>query len=75
MPAKKKFELINPKHEPLTIEKLRELSGWEQSDEQAEEAVLSIRKFACVLAKIVIREKQLTECKDKPNHLIRFKLV
>lgn len=28
MPAKKKLELINPKREPLTVEKLRELSGW-----------------------------------------------
>jgi hypothetical protein len=65
MPTKEKFELINPKHEPLTIEKLRELSGWELSDELAEEAVLSIRKFAGVLAKMVICQNQLTECKGK----------
>lgn len=38
MPAQKKLELINPKQEPLTIQKLRELTGWELSDEQAEEA-------------------------------------
>ena len=56
MPAKKKFEMINPKHEPLTIENLRELSGWELSDEQAEEAVLSIKKFAGILARMVMRQ-------------------
>jgi len=64
MPAKKKFELINPKHEPLTIEKLRELTGWELSDEEAEEAILSIRKFARILFDVAKQQKQLTENKD-----------
>jgi len=67
MPAKKKLELINPNHEPLTIEKLRALTGWELSDEQAEESVWSIRKLAKVLAEAVIWQKQQTESKSKSD--------
>ena len=42
MPTKKKIELINPKREPLTPEKPRELSGLNLSDEQAEEVISSL---------------------------------
>ena len=65
MPVKKNLELINHKREPLTVEKLRELSDWELTDEQAEEVVLSVKQFAHVLAKMVIHQNQLTENKDK----------
>lgn len=42
MSAKKKNGLLNPKREPLTTEKLRELSGLNLSDEQAEEVIWSL---------------------------------
>jgi hypothetical protein len=37
MSTKNKIELLNPKREPLTPEKLRELSGLNLSDKQAED--------------------------------------
>lgn len=40
---------INPKKEPLTVEKYRELSGLQLTDEEAEQAVDSINKLARVL--------------------------
>ena len=67
MPAKKKIKLINPKREPLTTEKLRELSGLNLSDEQAEEAVWSIRQLARILYEYVKQQKQLVENKNKPD--------
>lgn len=39
MSTEKKIQLINPKREPLTPEKLGKLSGLNLSDEQAEEAI------------------------------------
>jgi hypothetical protein len=39
MSTEKKIQLINPKREPLTPEKLREFSGLNLSDEQAEEII------------------------------------
>jgi len=45
MSTKKKNGLINPKREPLTPEKLRELSGLNLSDEQAEEVNHLKRRF------------------------------
>jgi hypothetical protein len=44
MSTKKKNELINPKREPLTPEKLRELLGLNLSDEQAEEVIGSLTR-------------------------------
>ena len=41
MSNEKKIKLINPKREPLTPEKLRELSGLNLSNEHAEEAISS----------------------------------
>lgn len=49
MPDKRKIKLLNPKYEPLTVEKLRELSGLDLSDEKAQEAVDSIRLFVRIL--------------------------
>jgi len=49
MSTKKKIELINPKREPLTAEKLRELSGLNLSDEQAEEVIWSLTKYAQII--------------------------
>jgi hypothetical protein len=46
MSTKKNTELINPKHGPLTPEKLRELPGLNLSDEQAEEVIWSLTRYA-----------------------------
>ena len=58
MPSKKRIELINPKRKPLTVEKLRELPGLNLSDEQAEEAVESIRKLVRILYASVKKNNQ-----------------
>lgn len=42
MSTEKKIQLINPKREPLTPEKLGKLSGLNLSDEQAEEAIWAL---------------------------------
>lgn len=57
MSTPKKVKLLNPKHEPLTPEKLRELSGLNLSDEQAEETIESLRRFARVLFKTINQQK------------------
>ena len=67
MPAKKKSKLINPKGESLTVEKFRELTGLQLSDEQAEEAVESIKKFARSLFETAIQQKRLTENKENSD--------
>lgn len=59
----KKITLINPERKPLTIEKLRELSGWHDlSDEQATEIVHSIRLFVKILYETV--KKAESTCID-----------
>lgn len=59
----KKIKLINPERRPLTVEKLRELTGWHNlADDQAEEIVQSIRLFAKILYEAV-KEKE-TLCID-----------
>jgi hypothetical protein len=68
LPAKKKIELINPKREPLTVEKLRELSGLNLSYEQAEETVESTRTFDRILYASV-KKTQSAEDKKKSNYL------
>ncbi|GAA3928306.1 hypothetical protein GO495_06015 [Chitinophaga oryziterrae] len=40
---------LNPNNEPLTPEKLRELSGLDLSDEEAQKIIWSIKRFARVL--------------------------
>lgn len=57
---------LNPNNEPLTPEKLRELSGLELSDEQAGEVIWSIRKFVRVLFGFVTQQ-QLVNNEDKGN--------
>jgi hypothetical protein len=58
MSSKKKNGLLNPKREPLTPEKLRELSGLNLSDEQAEEVIESLTRYAQILYdSIAQREK------------------
>jgi hypothetical protein len=61
MSNEKKIKLINPKREPLTSEKLRELSGLDLSDEQAEEVICSLTRYARMIFDFIIRQEQATE--------------
>ena len=54
--------LINPEHNPLTKEKLCELSGLNLSDEQAEETVNAIHLFAKLLYELL--RKNPPRCND-----------
>jgi hypothetical protein len=65
MTAKKNSGLINPKHEKLTPEKLRELSGQNLSDEQAEEVIWSLTQFAWIICDFTIQQEQSAEFKNK----------
>lgn len=56
--ASKKTELINPKRKPPTPEKLRELSGLNLSDGQAEETIRSLERFAGILYEVISRKEQ-----------------
>lgn len=67
MPPKKKIKSINPKHESLTVEKLRELTGITFSDDEAEEIVLSIKKFVRILYETIKRQEQSDENKSKQD--------
>jgi hypothetical protein len=58
MGNKKKTGLINPKREPLTPEKLRELSELNLSDEQAEGTIQSIDQFVRILYTAINRKEQ-----------------
>ena len=64
MSTNKKTELINPKREPLTPEKLRELSGLNLSDEQAKELIWSLTKYARIIHDLTIQQERLTESKN-----------
>ena len=67
MSTQKKIELINPKREPLTPEKLRELSGLNLSDEQAKEVIWSLTRFAQVIHDFSIQQEHSAECKKARN--------
>lgn len=49
MSTEKKIKLINPQRKSLTPEKLRELSGLNLSDEQAEEVIWSLTQYARIV--------------------------
>ena len=59
MPAKKNNGLLNPKREPLTPEKLRELSGLNLSDEQAKEVIWSLTKYVQIIHDFTIQQKRV----------------
>jgi len=65
MSTKKEKGLINPKREPLTPEKLRELSGLNISDEQAKEVIWSLTKYARIIFDFTVQQEQSAECKNK----------
>lgn len=56
-----KTKLLNPKHKPLTPQKLKELSGLNLSDEQAEKTIESLRQFARVLFKSINQQREKTK--------------
>ena len=56
MSTKKKTELLNPKREPLTPEKLRELSGLNLSNEQAKEVIWSLTKYAKIIFDFAVQQ-------------------
>lgn len=65
MSAKKKHGLLNLKREPLTPEKLRELSGLNLSDEQAEDVISSLTRYTKILYDFTVQQEQSAECKNK----------
>lgn len=65
MSTKKNTELLNPKREPLTPEKLRELSGLNLSDEQAKEVIWPLTKYAQIIHDFTIKQEQLENPKTK----------
>lgn len=45
-----KIETLNPKKESLTIDKLKELTGWNDlTDEQAQEIIFSIKSLVSII--------------------------
>jgi len=48
---------LNRDQQPLTPEKLRELSGWDVSEEEATEIIHSIRMFCRVLYGIFLQQQ------------------
>jgi hypothetical protein len=64
MSTKNKIELIKPQRLPLTPEKLRELSGLDLSDEQAEDVIWSLTRFARVICDFTIQQEQSPECQN-----------
>jgi len=63
MSKEKKIKLINPKRLPLTPEKLRELSGLNLSDEQAEEVIESLTQFARIIFDCTEKEEKSVDVK------------
>ena len=51
---------INPERKPLTVEKLRELSGMKDlTDEKAQEIIFSVNTFCAILLELA-KEKEPT---------------
>ena len=67
MSTKKKNGLINPKREPLTPEKLRELSGLNLSDEQAQKVISSLTRYARLIWDCTVQQEQPAEQKETSN--------
>jgi hypothetical protein len=65
MATEKKIKLINLRREPLTPEKLRELTGLNLSDEQAEEVILSLTRFAQTVFDYIVLQEQANKCQNE----------
>ena len=65
----RKSEGINPKKEPLTIQKLKELMGnKEMSDEQAQEILFAIEALANIIVQFQL-EQEILEKENSENNL------
>ena len=67
MSTKKRNELINPKREPLTPEKLRELSGLDLSNKEAEEVIWALTQYARAIFDFTVKQEQSFKCKIDPQ--------
>ena len=65
MSNEKKIKLINPKREPLTPKKLRELSGLNLSDEQAEEVIWSLTQYARIIYDFAVQQERANKCQNE----------
>lgn len=63
MSTERKIKLINPKRKPFTPEKLRELSGLNLSDEQAEEVISSLTKYARIIFDFTVQQEKSANAK------------
>jgi hypothetical protein len=68
MSNKKKNELINPKRLPLTAEKLRELSGLDITDKQAEEVIWALTQYARIIFDFTVQQEESANA--KPNQTL-----
>lgn len=57
---KKKLGFINPKKEPLTIERLREMTGQNYTDQEAQEIVSNIKTLSSILVEHLLEESKRT---------------
>ena len=55
--------MTNPKREPLTPEKLRVLSGLTLSDDQAEEVISSLTKYARLIFDFTGQQEEAANAK------------
>lgn len=69
MSNEKKIKLSNFKREPLTPVKLRELSGLNLSDEQAEEVIESLTRYARIIFDFTVKREQPTEGKSESDSI------
>jgi len=65
MSTKKKIKPVNPKREPLTIEKLRELSGLNLSDEQPEEVIESLTRYTQIILDFTVQQEGVDKCQNE----------
>jgi len=68
MSTEKKIELINPKRKPLTAEKLRELSGLDITDKQAEEVIWALTQYARIIFDFTVQQEESANA--KPNQTL-----
>lgn len=65
--SQNKWISINPKRQPLTPDKLRELSGLDVTDEKANEIIHSIRLFCKVLYSLAVSRNKEGYIEDKQD--------
>jgi hypothetical protein len=61
------IEILNPNREPLTPENLKEISGLNLKDEQAEEVIWALTQYAQIVCNFTIKQEQSVKCKNEPE--------